>query len=132
MYAQIDSIVAASMTSSARRERGYCRQWIHHGVCASSRAGCKYLHVMPIDADPQVELVLYHGMPRWYRDHIRNELANNGIWPSNRQDSGWSNVQGKSKSTLLLKTILIYSSASFGRDQSFGPIAPPNKSSTKL
>ncbi|PVH73116.1 hypothetical protein DL98DRAFT_538618 [Cadophora sp. DSE1049] len=91
--AQIDSIVAASMTSSVRRERGYCRQWVHPSVCASSLVGCKYLHVMPIDADPQVELVLYHGMPRWYRDHIRNELAKNGIWPSNRQDSSWSNVQ---------------------------------------
>jgi len=34
-----DSIVAASMTSSARRERGYCRQWIRHSACASSRVG---------------------------------------------------------------------------------------------
>ncbi|PVH73945.1 hypothetical protein DL98DRAFT_594543 [Cadophora sp. DSE1049] len=87
MQAQIDSIVAASMTSSARHERRYCRQSIHPSVCASIRVSCKYLHVMPIDADPQVELVLYYGMPRWYRDHIRNELAKNGIWPSNRQDS---------------------------------------------
>ena len=121
------------MTSSVRSEKGYCCQWIHPGVCASSRVGCKYLQVMPLDADPQVELVLYHGMPRWYREiHNRTELAKNGIWPSNGQNSSRSNVRGKSKPILLPRTILIYSSASSGPGQSFGPIASPNKSLTKL
>jgi hypothetical protein len=117
------------MTSSVRSEKGYCCQLIHHGVCASSRMGCKNLQVMPLDADLQVELVLYHGMPWQYREiHNRTELAESGIWLSNRQNSSLGNVRSKSKPALLLKTILIYSSASFGPGQSFGPIAPPKKS----
>ncbi|KAH7403001.1 hypothetical protein BKA64DRAFT_641020 [Cadophora sp. MPI-SDFR-AT-0126] len=78
----IYSIVAASMTSSGRREKVYCEKWIHEGVCAFTQVGCKYLHTMPMNVETQVKLGLYHGLPRWYCVRTENwrqigEPANN-------------------------------------------------------
>ncbi|KFY52488.1 hypothetical protein V496_08411 [Pseudogymnoascus sp. VKM F-4515 (FW-2607)] len=119
--------------SKARRGKVYCDKWIHEGFCAFAHVGCKYLHVMPMDAATQVKLGLYHGLPRWYSIRTKDwrqakKPANNGhdnmgattndsgnnCWPSSQPDNSWYDAQG------------------FGSVQSFGPIAPPSKSSTKL
>jgi hypothetical protein len=126
------------MTSPARREKLYCDKWIHEGVCAFAQVGCKYLHVMPMDAETQVEVGLYNGLPRWYRVRTQdwrqpqkpaNNCGNNSVTAVyNSRNGGWGNCEGKSKSQLLkVITNTVCSVASFGSAQSFGPIAPPNK-----
>jgi hypothetical protein len=104
------------MISSARREKVYCDKWIHEGVCAFTQVGWKYLHVMPMDAETQVKVGLYHGLPRWYCIRTKNwrqakEPAHSGHnnigittynsgdggWPSSQQGNSWNNAQGESE-----------------------------------
>src|SRR5690349_5332267 len=105
------------MTSSARREKVYCDQWIHEGVCPFTRVGCKYLHVLPTSVETQVKVGLYHCLPRWHCIRTENwrqakELAINGPnntgittynsgnsdWPSSQQENTWNTAQGESES----------------------------------
>ncbi|KFY26179.1 hypothetical protein V491_01408 [Pseudogymnoascus sp. VKM F-3775] len=58
--------------SKARRGKVYCDKWIHEGFCAFTPVGCKYLHVMPMDAATQLKLGLKNGLPRWYSIRTEN------------------------------------------------------------
>jgi hypothetical protein len=54
------------MSLPPRREKIYCDNWIHEGVCAFTQMGCKYKHVMPTDKATQMSLGVNHGFPSWY------------------------------------------------------------------
>ncbi|KAK2681056.1 Helicase superfamily 1/2, ATP-binding domain [Fusarium oxysporum f. sp. vasinfectum] len=68
LQTRIDRIVATSPTQQ-RRTKIYCDKWIHDGTCAFTQQGCKYKHEMPFDKATQQSLGLFHGFPKWWRDH---------------------------------------------------------------
>ncbi|KAF5982496.1 hypothetical protein FCOIX_3672 [Fusarium coicis] len=90
---RIDRIVATSPTQQ-RRTKIYCDKWIHDGTCAFTQQGCKYKHEMPFDKATQQSLGLFHGFPKWWRDH-QEELQkhrNRDLHASSSQvilQSGW-------------------------------------------
>ncbi|KAF5659514.1 hypothetical protein FHETE_9406 [Fusarium heterosporum] len=66
---RIDRIVATTSPAQQRRTKIYCDKWIHDGTCAFTQQGCKYKHEMPLDKATQQSLGLFHGFPKWWRDH---------------------------------------------------------------
>ncbi|KAM0480511.1 hypothetical protein ACHAP7_005075 [Fusarium lateritium] len=66
---RIDRIVATTSPAQQRRTKIYCDKWIHDGTCAFTQQGCKYKHEMPFDKATQQSLGLFHGFPKWWRDH---------------------------------------------------------------
>ncbi|GKU01854.1 hypothetical protein FLAG1_05135 [Fusarium langsethiae] len=66
---RIDRIVATTSPVQQRRTKIYCDKWIHDGTCAFTQQGCKYKHEMPFDKATQQSLGLFHGFPKWWRDH---------------------------------------------------------------
>jgi hypothetical protein len=66
---RIDRIVATTSPAHQRRTKIYCDKWIHDGTCAFTQQGCKYKHEMPFDKATQQSLGLFHGFPKWWRDH---------------------------------------------------------------
>ncbi|EWG40537.1 hypothetical protein FVEG_02897 [Fusarium verticillioides 7600] len=93
LQTRIDRIVATSPTQQ-RRTKIYCDKWIHDGTCAFTQQGCKYKHEMPFDKATQQSLGLFHGFPKWWRDH-QEELQkhrNRDLHASSSQvilQSGW-------------------------------------------
>ncbi|KIL96356.1 hypothetical protein FAVG1_01100 [Fusarium avenaceum] len=106
---RIDRIVATTSPAQQRRTKIYCDKWIHDGTCAFTQQGCKYKHEMPFDKATQQSLGLFHGFPKWWRDHQeelqkqlnRNPSASRGQailqvdWrgDSNEDTSNMANVQ---------------------------------------
>ncbi|CAF3563508.1 hypothetical protein SNK03_003538 [Fusarium graminearum] len=66
---KIDHIVAKTSPAQQRPTKIYCDKWIHDGTCAFTQQGCKYKHEMPLDKATQQSLGLFHGFPKWWRDH---------------------------------------------------------------
>ncbi|RGP68115.1 hypothetical protein FLONG3_8289 [Fusarium longipes] len=66
---RIDRIVATTSPAHQRRTKIYCDKWIHDGTCAFTQQGCKYKHEMPFDRATQQSLGLFHGFPKWWKDH---------------------------------------------------------------
>ncbi|KAF5025255.1 hypothetical protein F66182_2721 [Fusarium sp. NRRL 66182] len=66
---RIDRIVATTSPAQQRKTKIYCDKWIHDGTCAFTQQGCKYKHEMPFDKATQQSLGLFHGFPKWWRDH---------------------------------------------------------------
>ncbi|WZH43678.1 uncharacterized protein QYS62_004688 [Fusarium acuminatum] len=106
---RIDRIIATTSPAQQRRTKIYCDKWIHDGTCAFTQQGCKYKHEMPFDKATQQSLGLFHGFPKWWRDHqeelqkqlSRNPSASRGQailqvdWrgDSNEDTSNMANVQ---------------------------------------
>ncbi|CAG7560114.1 unnamed protein product [Fusarium equiseti] len=89
---KIDRIVAVS-PAQQRSPKVYCDKWIHDGTCAFTQQGCKYKHEMPIDKATQQSLGLFHGFPKWWRDHQEELQKQQKTSPTTRSQAihqlGW-------------------------------------------
>ncbi|OBS29161.1 hypothetical protein FPOA_03098 [Fusarium poae] len=83
---KIDRIVATTPTQQ-RKAKIYCDKWVHEGTCAFTQQGCKYKHEMPFDTPTQQSLGLFHGFPKWWRDHqeeLQKQHKKNPSTPRNQ------------------------------------------------
>ncbi|RBR15806.1 uncharacterized protein FIESC28_07207 [Fusarium coffeatum] len=89
---KIDRIVAIS-PAQQRSPKVYCDKWIHDGTCAFTQQGCKYKHEMPVDKATQQSLGLFHGFPKWWRDHQEELQKQQKTSPTSRGQAihqiGW-------------------------------------------